>query len=467
MTEELHRVDLRDPGTLRSVLNGYLRLKVCPVEADRRPPLLFPTTVEIQLPDGSSMTRWGTVIRYTGPKGFLVQFDGPLDLTTLDELATRTEAAQLDDAMFVPSADFEPETDFDPERTSQSTGRQSQPEPELALEPDPSRGASDPDPEPYSVSENVEDSSNLDAWTELSEPAREPVAGPIVDAFVTGPDPDVPPEPPDAPSSFMNDRTTTVHETDDDGFLEDAVEDALEEASSDILEEADVENTSEGLDPFADLLDGLEGASEPGPPGEDHADEGIPDGWTSTGEVTIPADGETLAVEAGGDAAPTSGAAEAPSAQPEARGNRRASRLNSTEMSAIYKQIETMSPSEKQRLARSGNRITRGLLAKDRNKNVHQFVFRNPKIAVEEVIEYAKLAGLSKDAIRIIASTRSWVASRQVVLGLVRNPGTPVDLLPGLVQRLGPSQWQVLSKSADVRPQVSSLAKKLLLASRR
>ena len=82
-------------------------------------------------------------------------------------------------------------------------------------------------------------------------------------------------------------------------------------------------------------------------------------------------------------------------------------------------------------------------------------------------MEFAILPGLSKDAIRIIASSRTWLASRQVVMGLVRNPGTPADLLPGLIQRLGPAQWQLLAKSGDVRTQVSGLAKKLLLASRR
>ena len=212
----------------------------------------------------------------------------------------------------------------------------------------------------------------------------------------------------------------------------------------------------------------------PGPGAEEQAHMGIPDGWSmDSAEHVIPPevyevdDDQQIAQE---DAAPEPYDLELTSegsVDDTPGGTAPRKQLSTTEMSAIYKQISGLSPTEKQRLARSGNRITRGLLVKDRNKNIHQFVLRNPKVTIEEVAEFAKLPALSKDAIRIIASSRTWLASRMVVMGLVRNPGTPADLLPGLVQRLGPSQWAILAKSGDVRNQVSSLAKKLLLASRR
>ena len=461
MTERSYKVDLTDPGTLRSVLEGYLRLKVCPVQSDRRPQLLFPATVEMLLPDGSSMSRWGTVIRYMGEGGFLVQFDGPLDLTTLDELANlpaKVPAARptlpADERMFVPDPDFEPEADFEPAPTPPRPTPPPTPVPEAVYE-DPESGSGTPptvEPPPAAEPPPIVETA----------PAAAPRFGPTVDAFVAGPDPDSAPEPPDEPDAFGGDRTT-LHEAD--------------EVIAEAIIDEEYEATSDGEDPFADLLE--EAAGEvPGPGAEEEAHMGIPDGWSlASADHTIPPE-ELEAQEDAEAAAPTAQMSAAPepyeiddaSDAPAAAGPdppEPKTPLTTTEMSAIYKQFATLSPTEKQRLARSGNRITRGLLAKDRNKNIHQFVFRNPKISVEEVAEYAKLPALSKDAIRIIASSRTWLASRQVVMGLVRNPGTPADLLPGLVQRLGPGQWQILAKSGDVKAQVSSLAKKLLLASRR
>ena len=394
MHDELYKVDLTDPVRLRSTLDAYLSLKVCPVDAGTRPPLLFPTTIEILLPDGSSMTRWGTVIRYMGASGFLVQFEGPMELGNLEALAAATA-----DAPAEPAAEPTAPTPLQPE----------------------------PEPEP-------------------------PRFGPTVDVFVAGPDPGSPPEAPDEPAPFNAERTT-LHEADE------------------VLE---AEAASAGdADPFADLVEG----APTGPATEAAAEVGIPDGWSFTGEFDLPAPEQTVSDRPITDVGMQEGDTDAPESSesydledapsdleddPPA-----ALRGNESEMSAIYKQIQTLGPSEKQRLARSGNRITRGLLVKDRIKNIHQFVFRNPKITIEEIVEYVKLPGLSKDAVRIITSNRTWMASRQVAMGLVRNPATPVDVLPGLLQRLGPPQWRILAKSADVRPQVSSLAKKLLGAAGR
>jgi len=127
-----------------------------------------------------------------------------------------------------------------------------------------------------------------------------------------------------------------------------------------------------------------------------------------------------------------------------------------------YKLLQTANVAEKQKLARSGNQMLRNLLIRDRIKNVHVFVLMNPRITSEEVAEYSKLAGLSKDAIQMIAGNRVWSSSPQVVMNLVRNPATPPDLLPNLLRRLSQNQLRMLAKSSDVRSQVSTLARRML-----
>ncbi|MBM4353492.1 MAG: hypothetical protein FJ109_06790 [Deltaproteobacteria bacterium] len=128
----------------------------------------------------------------------------------------------------------------------------------------------------------------------------------------------------------------------------------------------------------------------------------------------------------------------------------------------IYKQIQSASVPEKQKLARGGNQVVRNLLIRDRMKGIHVFVLMNPRITSEEVTEYSKLAGLSKEAIQMIAGNRVWSSSPQVVMNLVKNPSTPQDLLPTLLRRLGQNQLRILAKSSDVRTQVSALARKML-----
>ena len=127
-----------------------------------------------------------------------------------------------------------------------------------------------------------------------------------------------------------------------------------------------------------------------------------------------------------------------------------------------YKLLQSANVAEKQKLARSGNQVLRNLLIRDRIKNVHVFVLMNPRITSEEVVEYSKLAGLSKDAIQMIAGNRVWSSSPQVTMNLVRNPATPPELLPTLLRRLSQAQLRMLAKSSDVRTQVSTLARKMI-----
>lgn len=136
---------------------------------------------------------------------------------------------------------------------------------------------------------------------------------------------------------------------------------------------------------------------------------------------------------------------------------------NETESSDVYARIKNLTLSQKQRLARHGRRPVRNLLIRDPNKNLHRLVVANPDVGVDEITEYSAYPALSKDAIEFIAQNRTWMASRQIVFNLVRNPATPIDLAVRLVPRLGSNEWRWLARPGAVRMPVAAAARKQIV----
>jgi hypothetical protein len=134
-----------------------------------------------------------------------------------------------------------------------------------------------------------------------------------------------------------------------------------------------------------------------------------------------------------------------------------------SEFSDIYAKLKDLPMSEKQRLARYGNRTVRQLLMRQGSKTLHIFLFQNPKLTLDEVLEYSKIPTLTAEAIRLILQNRTWMSSRQLLFNLARNPATPLDIAARLVQQLTATEWRVLAKGSTVRPQVQAQARKLLM----
>jgi len=134
-----------------------------------------------------------------------------------------------------------------------------------------------------------------------------------------------------------------------------------------------------------------------------------------------------------------------------------------TESSDVYARIKNLSLPEKQKLARYGKRTVRQLLIRDPNKNLHRLVVGNPDVGLDEITEYSAYPGLSKEAIEFIAQNRTWLASRQLVFNLVRNPSTPVELAVRLVPRLGPNEWRWLARPGAVREPIAAAARRQII----
>jgi hypothetical protein len=112
------------------------------------------------------------------------------------------------------------------------------------------------------------------------------------------------------------------------------------------------------------------------------------------------------------------------------------------------------------KLAMRGSREQRAQLIRDSNRLVAVAVLSSPKLTEAEVEGFAKMASLSEDVLRIIASNRGWVKKYGVVAALTRNPKTPLALAMGFLQRLNERDLKMLAIDRNVAEPVRLAARK-------
>jgi len=130
--------------------------------------------------------------------------------------------------------------------------------------------------------------------------------------------------------------------------------------------------------------------------------------------------------------------------------------------SNLLLQLQTMTVSEKIKLALRGNRDARMLLIRDANKMIRRFVLQNPRIGDEEIIAIAKNRSADDELLRTIGESREWTKNYQVRIGLVTNPKTPLVLSLRFLSGLNERDVRMLAKSKNVSATVSTAAKRIV-----
>jgi hypothetical protein len=113
------------------------------------------------------------------------------------------------------------------------------------------------------------------------------------------------------------------------------------------------------------------------------------------------------------------------------------------------------------KLAMKGTREQRAQLIRDSNKLVASAVLSSPKLNESEVEAFAKMANVSEEVLRVIASNRGWVKNYGVVLGLVKNPKTPPAISMQLLHRLNERDTKMLATDRNIPEAVRLAARKL------
>ena len=107
----------------------------------------------------------------------------------------------------------------------------------------------------------------------------------------------------------------------------------------------------------------------------------------------------------------------------------------------------------------------RSILIRDPNKMISAAVLSSPKVTEQEAAGYARMASLSEDVLRAIGSNRAWLKNYGVVLGLTKNPKTPLAMSLNLMSRLQDRDVATLSVDRNVPEALRLAARKKVAAS--
>jgi hypothetical protein len=128
-----------------------------------------------------------------------------------------------------------------------------------------------------------------------------------------------------------------------------------------------------------------------------------------------------------------------------------------------YKTAQLMGIGEKIKMALTGDKEWRSLLAKDSNRLVSGSVIKNPRITEAEILTLIK-AGIQNDEImRLICANKEWIKSYKIRKALVENNRTPVQNAMRYLGTMGEKDLASFAKSKNIGSVISTMAKRLLL----
>jgi hypothetical protein len=127
----------------------------------------------------------------------------------------------------------------------------------------------------------------------------------------------------------------------------------------------------------------------------------------------------------------------------------------------LMQKLAFMTVVQRLTLALKGGREERMLLIRDPNKLVQKCVLQSPRLGESEVENFAAMANLSAEILRLISLNRLFMKNYTIVKNLVSNPKTPLDVSLHLFPRLTPSDLVKLMTNKNVPETLRSMAQKL------
>lgn len=117
---------------------------------------------------------------------------------------------------------------------------------------------------------------------------------------------------------------------------------------------------------------------------------------------------------------------------------------------SVVQRVSKMTFTERLVAAVKGSREMRAILIRDPNKAVAAAVLSSPKVNEPEIETFARMATVSEEVLRIIGSNRVWLRNYGILVGLTKNPKTPVAMSLNLMNRLNDRDMAMLSVDRNV-----------------
>ncbi len=127
---------------------------------------------------------------------------------------------------------------------------------------------------------------------------------------------------------------------------------------------------------------------------------------------------------------------------------------------SLVQQLAKMSFTDRLKAAMKGSREMRAILVRDPNKMIAAAVLSSSKLSESEIEAFARMANVGEDVLRIIASNRAWTKNYGVVVGLTKNPKTPLGLSLNLMSRLNDRDISALSMDRNVPESLRTAARR-------
>jgi len=127
---------------------------------------------------------------------------------------------------------------------------------------------------------------------------------------------------------------------------------------------------------------------------------------------------------------------------------------------ALVQQLAKLGFTERLKMAMKGSREARAILIRDPNKMVAATVLSSPKLTENEVETFSRMTNVSEETLRTIGSTRAWIKNYAVVVGLAKNPKTPLGMALNFLPRLNDRDLQNLSMDRNVPDPLRIAARK-------
>ena len=143
----------------------------------------------------------------------------------------------------------------------------------------------------------------------------------------------------------------------------------------------------------------------------------------------------------------------------------KAPRRRKTDNQSIQQKLALMGVAERMKAAMKGSKSERAILIRDPNKLVSAAVLSSPKLTESEVENFAKLANVSEEVLRIIGQNRGWTKNYGVIAALTKNPKTPLAVshaIRAAAQRSRPEDDRARSQpsgTAEARSSASASPK--------
>jgi hypothetical protein len=131
---------------------------------------------------------------------------------------------------------------------------------------------------------------------------------------------------------------------------------------------------------------------------------------------------------------------------------------------SVVAQLTRMNFPQRLQAAVKGTREMRAILIRDPNKMISAGVLASPRLTENEVEAFARMAQLSEDTLRAIGTNRTWIKNYSVVLGLTKNPKTPLAMSLNMMPRLKDRDLSLLSMDRNVPEPLRIAARKRMSA---